>query len=45
MTSSGHPIYYHEGKPDQKLMGAAERTEVINEEIKLCGYFVIITSE
>lgn len=26
-------------------MGAAERTEVINEEIKLCGYFVVITSE
>jgi transposase len=26
-------------------MSAAERTEVINEEIKICGYFVIITSE
>ena len=39
------PIYYHEGKEDQKLMSAAERTEVINEEIKMCGYFVIITSE
>ena len=39
------PIYYHEGKPDQKLMGAAERTGVINEEIRQCGYFVIITSE
>lgn len=39
------PIYYHEGKEEQKLMSAAERTEVINEEIKMCGYFVIITSE
>ena len=39
------PIYYHEGKEDQRLMSAAERTEVINEEIKMCGYFVIITSE
>jgi transposase len=26
-------------------MSAAERTEVINEEIRMCGYFVIITSE
>jgi len=39
------PIYYHEGKEDQKLMSAAERTDVINEEFKMCGYFVIITSE
>ena len=39
------PIYYNEGKEDQKLMSAAERTEVINEEIKMCGYFVIVTSE
>ena len=39
------PIYYHEGKEDQKLMGAVERTAVINEEIRNCGYFVIITSE
>ena len=39
------PVYYHEGKEDQKLMSAVERTEVINEEIRMCGYFVIITSE
>ena len=39
------PVYFHEGKEDQKLMSATERTAVINEEIKMCGYFVIITSE
>ena len=39
------PVYYHEGKEDQKLMSAVERTDVINEEIRMCGYFVIITSE
>ena len=39
------PVYYHEGKEDQRLMSAVERTEVINEEIRMCGYFVIITSE
>ena len=39
------PVYFHEGKEDQKLMSASERTDVINEEIKMCGYFVIITSE
>ena len=38
-------IYYHEGKEDEKFMYARELTDVINEEIKLCGYFVIITSE
>ena len=26
-------------------MSGIERTEVINEQIRLCGYFVIITSE
>ncbi|MBR2794687.1 MAG: transposase [Solobacterium sp.] len=39
------PVYYHEGKEDQRLMSAVERTDVINEEIRMCGYFVIITSE
>lgn len=39
------PVYFHEGKEDQKLMSAVERTDVINEEIKTCGYFVIISSE
>lgn len=38
-------IYYHEGKEDQSFQCAAEKTDVINEELKLCGYFVIITSE
>lgn len=38
-------IYYHQGKPDEKFMFGRERNDVIDEEIKLCGYFVIITSE
>lgn len=38
-------IYYHKGKKDEKFMYGRERHDVINEEIRLCGYFVIITSE
>lgn len=39
------PVYYQEGEEGQKLISAVERTDTINEEIKMCGYFVIITSE
>ena len=38
-------IYWHEGLEDEKFMSGAERTDVINREIRLCGYFVIVTSE
>lgn len=38
-------IYSHEGTSDEKFMFGRERHDVINEEIRLCGYFVIITSE
>lgn len=38
-------VYYHEGKPDEKFMMGIEKTDVIDREIKLCGYFAIITSE
>lgn len=38
-------MYWHEGLDDEKFMAGAEKTDVINREIKLCGYFVIITSE
>lgn len=38
-------IYYHEGQEDEAFMCARERTDVIDQEIKLCGYFVIITSD
>lgn len=38
-------IYSHEGKPDEMFMYGRELSDVINEEIKVCGYFVIITSE
>lgn len=39
------PIYYNEGEEDQILQLAQERSEVIEEEIHLCGYFCIITSK
>ena len=45
LTKYFDPIYFHKDKPDQKFMMARERTDVIDEEIRLCGYFVIITSK
>ena len=38
------PIYYHAGKPDQKLQMVREKKDIISRDIKLCGYFAIITS-
>lgn len=38
-------VFYHESQDDEKFMYGRERYEVIDEEIALCGYFVIITSE
>ena len=38
-------VYYHKGQTDEKFECARELYDVIDEEIKLCGYFVIITSE
>lgn len=38
-------IYYNKGKKDEKFMYGRELCDVINEEIRLCGYFVIITPE
>ena len=38
-------IYYHKGKKDEKIHVWTGTHDVINEEIRLCGYFVIITSE
>lgn len=37
-------VFWHEGLEDEKFMSGIERTDVINREIKLCGYFVIVTS-
>lgn len=37
-------VYWHEGQEDEKFMSGIERAGVINEEIRLCGYFVIVTS-
>ena len=37
-------IYWHKGMNDEKFMSGIERTDEINREIQLCGYFVIVTS-
>ena len=37
--------YMNEGKKDEKFMYAEEDDEVINQDIQLCGYFVLVTSE
>lgn len=37
-------LYWHEGMEDEKFMSGIEKTDVINREIQLCGYFVIVTS-
>ena len=43
-TKFFEPIYYHEGKADQILQLVKDKQDVISREIKLCGYFCIITS-
>ena len=37
-------VFWHEGLEDEKFMSGIERADVINREIRLCGYFVIVTS-
>lgn len=37
-------VFWHGGLPDEKFMSGNERPDVINQEIQLCGYFVIVTS-
>lgn len=38
-------IYYHQGQVGEKFTVARERTDVISNEIRMCGYFCIITSK
>ncbi len=38
-------VFWHEGQADEKFITGIEREAVISREIKLCGYFVIVTSE
>ena len=38
-------VFWHEGLEDEKFMTGAEKTDIINRAIRLCGYFVIVTSE
>ncbi len=38
-------IYYHKGEDDERFVVGRELTDVIEQEIRLCGYFVIITSK
>ncbi|MEE1034986.1 MAG: transposase [Agathobacter sp.] len=37
-------VFWHEGLEDEKFMSGIELADVINREIQLCGYFVIVTS-
>lgn len=37
-------VFWHEGHEDEKFMSGIEKADVINREIELCGYFVIVTS-
>lgn len=37
-------VFWHEGLDDEKFMSGIEKADVINREIQLCGYFVIVTS-
>lgn len=37
-------VFWHEGLEDEKFMSGIEKADVINREIQLCGYFVIVTS-
>lgn len=37
--------YWHEGKKDQCFACALPKEEVIEKELKLCGYFCLITTE
>ena len=38
-------VFWHEGREDEKFMSGIEKTDVIDREIQLCGYFVIVTTE
>lgn len=40
-----HLEYYHEGKDDGCFVGGIPKENVIERELKLCGYFCLITSE
>ncbi len=37
-------IFWHKDLEDEKFMGGNELADVINREIRLCGYFAIVTS-
>lgn len=38
-------VFYHEGQEDEKFLDGIEKTDVIDQELSLCGYFVIVTSQ
>ena len=38
-------VYWHKGEEDQTLTCVVPKTAVIDEEVSLCGYFTIVTSE
>lgn len=38
-------VYMNQGKKDEKFIYAEEKKDVISQDIQLCGYFVLVTSE
>jgi hypothetical protein len=38
-------FYHNDGKTDERFMFGREREDVVEREIRLCGYFVIVTSQ
>ena len=38
-------VYMNQGKKDEKFMYAEEKKDVVSQDIQLCGYFVLVTSE
>jgi len=38
-------FYHNEGKKNETFLFGKEKTDVVEREIRLCGYFAIITSE
>ena len=37
-------VFWHGGQEDELFMSGVEKADIINREIQLCGYFVIVTS-
>ncbi|MFI3173548.1 MAG: transposase [Eubacteriales bacterium] len=38
-------IYHHPGQEDERFTVAREKTDIVSDEMRMCGYFCIITSK